>query len=204
MKFHLAINMERIDDSVDMRDVAKHTLEMVQMAERGGFEVAWAAEHHALEMTIAPNPFQILTWWGENTDRIRLGTAVAVAAYWHPVRLAGEAAMTDLLTGGRVWNSGSDPVPISANSTVCAPASNSRTAGATCRKCCQSCVRYGRATTSIRGNIGPSRRAETAATAASETLDGGAGADHLRFRGEARHQYHFLAVDPANVGGGAL
>lgn len=102
MKFHLAINMERIDDSVDMRDVAKHTLEMVQMAERGGFEVAWAAEHHALEMTIAPNPFQILTWWGENTDRIRLGTAVAVAAYWHPVRLAGEAAMTDLLTGGRL------------------------------------------------------------------------------------------------------
>ena len=102
MKFHLAINLERIDDSLDMNDVARHTLEMVQMADRGGFHIAWAAEHHALEMTIAPNPFQILTWWAENTDRIRLGSAVAVAPYWHPINLAGEAAFLDLISGGRL------------------------------------------------------------------------------------------------------
>jgi alkanesulfonate monooxygenase SsuD/methylene tetrahydromethanopterin reductase-like flavin-dependent oxidoreductase (luciferase family) len=102
MKFHLAINMERIDAGLRMEEVARHTLEMVQMADRGGFEIAWAAEHHALEMTIAPNPFQILTWWAGRTDRIRLGSAVAVAPYWHPIRLAGEAAMTDLVSGGRL------------------------------------------------------------------------------------------------------
>ena len=33
MKFHLAINMERIDDTLAMQDVARHTLEMVQMAD---------------------------------------------------------------------------------------------------------------------------------------------------------------------------
>lgn len=58
MKFQLAINLERVDDGVDMADVARHTLEMVQMAEAGGFEIVWAAEHHALEMTIAPNPLR--------------------------------------------------------------------------------------------------------------------------------------------------
>ena len=63
MKFHLAINLERMDDSTDMTQVRDHTLEMVQMADRAGFEVVWAAEHHALEMTIAPNPFQLLSWW---------------------------------------------------------------------------------------------------------------------------------------------
>ncbi|MEE3103545.1 MAG: LLM class flavin-dependent oxidoreductase [Actinomycetota bacterium] len=102
MKFQLAINLERLDDSRDMHDVARHTIEMVQMAEEGGFTVAWAAEHHALEMTIAPNPLQILTWWAGHTDRIRLGTAVAVAAYWNPVNLAGEAALLDLISGGRL------------------------------------------------------------------------------------------------------
>ncbi len=102
MKFHLAINLERIDDGLGMDEVAKHTLEMVQMADRGGFDIAWAAEHHALEMTIAPNPFQILTWWAAQTERIRLGTAVAVAPYWHPIDLAGEAAFTDLISGGRL------------------------------------------------------------------------------------------------------
>ena len=102
MKFQLAINMERMDDSLSMKEVARHTLEMVQMADQGGFNIAWAAEHHALEMTIAPNPFSILTWWAAHTDRIRLGPAVAVAAYWHPIKLAGEAAFFDLISGGRL------------------------------------------------------------------------------------------------------
>jgi alkanesulfonate monooxygenase SsuD/methylene tetrahydromethanopterin reductase-like flavin-dependent oxidoreductase (luciferase family) len=102
MKFHLAINMERIDNALDMKDVARHTLEMVQMADAGGFRIAWAAEHHALEMTIAPNPFSILTWWAGHTSDIRLGTAVIAAPYWHPIRAAGEAAFVDLISGGRL------------------------------------------------------------------------------------------------------
>lgn len=102
MKFQLAINLERLDDSLDMADVARHTLEMVQMAEAAGFEIVWAAEHHALEMTIAPNPFQILTWWAGETSTIRLGSAVATAPYWHPINLAGEAAFLDLISGGRL------------------------------------------------------------------------------------------------------
>ena len=102
MKFQLAINMERVNPGIEMDEVAHHTLEMVQMADAGGFDIVWAAEHHALEMTIAPNPFQILTWWAAHTDRIRLGTAVVVAPYWHPINVAGEAALLDLYSGGRL------------------------------------------------------------------------------------------------------
>ena len=102
MKFQLAVNLERMDDTIDMQDVARHTLEMVQMADEAGFNIVWAAEHHALEMTIAPNPFQILTWWAKETNSVRLGTAVATAAYWHPINLAGEAAFLDLISGGRL------------------------------------------------------------------------------------------------------
>ncbi len=102
MKFQLAVNLERMDDKTDMDAVQRHTLEMVQIAEEGGFEIVWAAEHHALEMTIAPNPFQILTWWASNTNSIRLGSGVANASYWHPINLAGEAAFLDLISGGRL------------------------------------------------------------------------------------------------------
>ena len=102
MKFHFAINLERMDDATDMRAVRDHTIEMVKMADAAGFEIAWAAEHHALEMTIAPNPFQLMTWWADHTTNIRLGCGVANAAYWHPINLAGEAAMVDLLSGGRL------------------------------------------------------------------------------------------------------
>ena len=102
MKFHIAINLERMDASEDIRAVRDHTLRMVQMADDAGFEIAWAAEHHALEMTIAPNPFQIMTWWADHTSNIRLGAGVANAAYWHPIDIAGEAAFVDLVSNGRL------------------------------------------------------------------------------------------------------
>ena len=102
MKFHIAINLERMDDSTDMVAVRNHVTEMIQMADRAGFEIAWAAEHHALEMTIAPNPFQILTWWASVTENMRMGCGVANASYWHPINLAGEAALVDLLSNGRL------------------------------------------------------------------------------------------------------
>jgi len=102
MKFHIAINLERMDATADMASVRDHTLEMVQMADTGGFDIAWAAEHHALEMTIAPNPFQLLTWWASHTKHIRLGCGVANASYWHPINIAGEAAMLDLISNGRL------------------------------------------------------------------------------------------------------
>ena len=96
MKFQLAINMERLAPDLDMTDVERHTLEMVQMADEGGFAIAWAAEHHALEMTIAPNPFQILTWWA---TPIRTASGWARRSPWsRPIgirsRLAGEAALS--------------------------------------------------------------------------------------------------------------
>lgn len=102
MKFHIAINLERMDDQTDMQTVAQHTIDMVKMADRADFDIAWAAEHHAIEMTIAPNPMQILTWWAGHTENIRMGCGVANAAYWHPIDIAGEAALVDLVSGGRL------------------------------------------------------------------------------------------------------
>ena len=102
MRFNLVINLERMSPDEDLREVMRHVTEMVQMADEGGFDIVWAAEHHAIEMTIAPGPFQLLAHFAAHTSRIRLGTAVVVAPYWHPVKLAGEAALFDLLSGGRL------------------------------------------------------------------------------------------------------
>ena len=102
MRFHLVVNLERMVEDANMVDVLEHVTDMVKMADQAGFDIVWAAEHHALEMTIAPGPFQLLAHFAGCTDRIRLGTAVVVAAYWHPIKLAGEAALLDLISGGRL------------------------------------------------------------------------------------------------------
>ncbi len=102
MKFSVVINMARFDKSRSMTEVAAEALDLVKIADEGGFDIAWTAEHHTIELTISPNPFLLLSNWAAHTKRIRLGTAVCAAPYWHPIRLAGEAAMFDVVSGGRL------------------------------------------------------------------------------------------------------
>jgi flavin-dependent trigonelline monooxygenase, oxygenase component len=102
LRFSISVSLERFDPNADMRMVAAQALELVQIAEHGGFDIAWTPEHHTIEFTIAPNPFTILTHWAAHTKSIRLGTAVVVAPYWHPIRVAGEAALCDVLSNGRL------------------------------------------------------------------------------------------------------
>ena len=102
MKFAVSLHMERYSPQTPMSEVMANVLALARMADEGGFETLWAPEHHTIECTISPNPFTTLTWLGQHTERIRLGTATLAAAYWSPIRLAGEAAMCDHLTGGRL------------------------------------------------------------------------------------------------------
>ena len=102
MKFSIGVNFERHDDSIGMPEVVANAREMVCMADEAGFETAWAAEHHGIELNIGPNPFVTLANWAAYTPRIRLGTAVVVAPYWNPIRVAEEAAITDLMCAGRL------------------------------------------------------------------------------------------------------
>jgi flavin-dependent trigonelline monooxygenase, oxygenase component len=102
LKFSISVSLERFDPRLEMRTVAARALELVQIAEEGGFEIAWTPEHHTIELTVAPNPFSILTHWAAHTNTIRLGTAVIVAPYWHPIRVAAEAALCDIFSNGRL------------------------------------------------------------------------------------------------------
>lgn len=102
MKFSFFVHMERFDPALSHADLYRDLVTLVQTAEQGGFDAAWVGEHHAMEFTISPNPFIVLANLARATSRIRLGTGTVVAPFWHPIKLAGEAAMTDIVTGGRL------------------------------------------------------------------------------------------------------
>ena len=122
MKFQLAINMERLAPDLDMTDVERHTLEMVQMADEGGFAIAWAAEHHALEMTIAPNPFPDpdLVGGPHVPDSARLGGGGGGVLGTPSRPQARRRCWISTAAGGS--SSASAPAPTSASSTACTPA----------------------------------------------------------------------------------
>jgi flavin-dependent trigonelline monooxygenase, oxygenase component len=102
MKFSLFVHMERLDAGQAHLELFDQLEELVLIAEAGGFETAWIGEHHAMEFTIAPNPFINIAYLGAKTSRIRLGTGTIIAPFWHPIKLAGEAALADVATGGRL------------------------------------------------------------------------------------------------------
>lgn len=102
MKFSLFVHMERTDPSIPHARLFAELEELVLIAEDAGFEAAWIGEHHGMDFTIAPNPFIQLAHLGARTHSIRLGVGTAVAPFWHPIKLAGEAAMADIACEGRI------------------------------------------------------------------------------------------------------
>jgi alkanesulfonate monooxygenase SsuD/methylene tetrahydromethanopterin reductase-like flavin-dependent oxidoreductase (luciferase family) len=75
-------------------------VEFAVVAEELGFDGITVTEHHAPLMT-CPSPHLLLAAAAMKTSRIRLGTAVTVLPLYSPLRVAEEAGMLDLLSGGR-------------------------------------------------------------------------------------------------------
>ncbi len=102
MKFSLFVHMERLDAGQSHESLYDEYIELCEMADRGGMSAIWTGEHHGMDFTIAPNPFINLADLARRTTHVRLGTSTVIAPFWHPIKLAGEAAMTDIITGGRL------------------------------------------------------------------------------------------------------
>ena len=102
MKFSLFAHMERVTADIPHATLYEEFVTLCQMADEGGMHAIWTGEHHGMEFTIAPNPFTTLADLAHRTKNVRLGTGTIIAPFWHPIKLAGEAAMTDVMTGGRL------------------------------------------------------------------------------------------------------
>ena len=86
-----------VPDARNMDD----TLHMGELVEPLGFDSIWATEHYGSAYSMQPNPLQYLAFWAGRTHRVDVGTAVIVAPWWNPVRLASELSMLDILLQGR-------------------------------------------------------------------------------------------------------
>ena len=69
-----------------------------------GYYCLWTAEHHFQHegYEVFPNLVMLSTWLATQTRQLKLGCAFNVLPMWHPIRLAEDYAMADIVTGGRV------------------------------------------------------------------------------------------------------
>jgi alkanesulfonate monooxygenase SsuD/methylene tetrahydromethanopterin reductase-like flavin-dependent oxidoreductase (luciferase family) len=75
-----------------------------QLMDDLGYYALWTAEHHFQRegYEVLPNLVQLGLWLATQTRRLKFGCAFNVLPMWHPVRLAEDYAMADIVTGGRV------------------------------------------------------------------------------------------------------
>src|SRR5437016_3566866 len=93
----------RLLDQADAAERYRLATAQIAHAERWGFDSAWIAQHHFHEGEGGlPAPFVFLAQAAARTSRIRLGTGIVTLPLEMPIRVAEDAVVTDLMSGGRL------------------------------------------------------------------------------------------------------
>ena len=96
-----------LDRNTDLNAVYARAIERFDIMDREGYDAVWLAEHHFSAFSVCPSVHMMGTIAAARTKRLRIGTAVSLAPFYHPLRLAEEVALLDVLSGGRVnWGAG--------------------------------------------------------------------------------------------------
>ncbi len=92
----------RVLDETTAGERYRLALEQIRAAEALGFDTAWVAQHHFHEHEGGlPSPFVLLAAAAAQTSRIVLGTSIVTLPLEAPLRVAEDAAVLWLLSGGR-------------------------------------------------------------------------------------------------------
>lgn len=93
----------RLLDDTSAAERLRLVAAQIAHAEAFGFDSAWVAQHHFHEHEGGlPSPFVFLAYVASRTQRIRLGTGIVTLPLENAVRVAEDAVVLDLLSGGRL------------------------------------------------------------------------------------------------------
>jgi len=93
----------RLLDQASAAERYRLAIAQIAHAERCGYDSAWVAQHHFHEDEGGlPAPFVFLAQAAAQTTRIRLGTGIVALPLELPIRVAEDAAVLDLMSGGRL------------------------------------------------------------------------------------------------------
>ena len=87
-----------------LSEVFETTRDVARTMDELGYHALWTAEHHFQRegYECLPNLVQLNLWLATQTRRLKFGCAFNVLPMWHPIRLAEDYAMADIVTDGRV------------------------------------------------------------------------------------------------------
>ncbi|MGI9524082.1 MAG: LLM class flavin-dependent oxidoreductase [Hyphomicrobiaceae bacterium] len=77
-------------------------LRLAAIAADSGFDVLWSTEHHFRDYSFVPDNIQLMTHLAARHGDIGIGTAAVILPWHDPLRVAENASVLDLLSGGRL------------------------------------------------------------------------------------------------------
>ncbi|HCP23991.1 MAG: LLM class flavin-dependent oxidoreductase [SAR202 cluster bacterium] len=77
-------------------------LRLAEVAADAGFDCLWSAEHHFNDYSFVPDNIQLMTHLAAKYPNIDVGTAAVILPWHNPLRVAENAAVLDMLSGGRL------------------------------------------------------------------------------------------------------
>ena len=83
-------------------EVVRREIEQMAWTEELGFDSIWLTEHHFIEYGLAVDPATLAAAAAARTRRVRIGLAAAILPFHHPLRLAEQMALVDILSDGRL------------------------------------------------------------------------------------------------------
>ncbi len=83
-------------------DIIHRELEQIEWAEELGFDEVWFTEHHFIDYGLSVDPATLAAAAASRTRRIRIGLAAAILPFHHPLRLAEQMALVDIISNGRL------------------------------------------------------------------------------------------------------
>ena len=92
---------------IPLPQVYQRAFNRIDIMEQAGYDAVWLAEHHFSTYSVCPSIHMMGTHVAARTKRMRIGMGVSLTPFYHPLRLAEEVALLDVLSGGRVnWGAG--------------------------------------------------------------------------------------------------
>jgi len=92
---------------IPLAEVYERAWQRIDMMEHGGYDAVWLAEHHFSTYSVCPSIHVMGAHIAAKTKRLRIGMGVSLTPFYHPLRLAEEVALLDVISGGRVnWGAG--------------------------------------------------------------------------------------------------
>ena len=83
------------DRKIDLNSVYARAIERIDIMDREGYDAVWLAEHHFSSFSVCPSVHMMGAMAAARTKRLRIGTAVSLAPFYHPLRLAEEVALPE-------------------------------------------------------------------------------------------------------------